>query len=100
MSVQTETLNHAVPPLSYAEAVAVILVASATADGALTSEEIGRLNDVLGSNRWLLGCSTAEAASVSTRVLNLMTDHGRSTVLTAAAATIPPTVARHPGLAR
>jgi tellurite resistance protein len=89
MSAQTEILNHAVPPLSYAEAVAAILMACATTDGALTVEENGRMNEILASNRWLLGCTTAEAASVATQVLNMMTDRGRSIVLSAAAATIP-----------
>jgi tellurite resistance protein len=75
--------------LSRADAVVAVLVGCAAVDGVLRAEEAGRLNEVLTSSRWILESGLEATAGVTTRALNLITDHGLPAVLTACAEAIP-----------
>jgi tellurite resistance protein len=75
--------------LSRSEAVVAVLVGCAAVDGVLRAEEADRLNEVLASSRWILESGVEAAAGVTTRALNLITDHGLPAVLTACAEAIP-----------
>jgi tellurite resistance protein len=75
--------------LSRLDAVVAVLVGCAAVDGVLKAEEAGRLNEVLTSSRWVLESGVEATAGVTTRALNLITDHGLPAVLTACAEAIP-----------
>ena len=75
--------------LSRSDAVVAVLVGCAAVDGVLRAEEVGRLNEVLTSSRWTLESGLEATAGVTTRALNLITDHGLPAVLAACAEAIP-----------
>lgn len=75
--------------VSRSDAVVAVLVECAAVDGVLRAEKAGRLNEVLTSSRWILESGIEAPAGVTTRALNLITDHGLSAVLTACAEAIP-----------
>lgn len=75
--------------LSRSDAVVAVLVGCAAVDGVLRAEEAGRLNEVLTSSRWILESGVEATAGVTTRALNLITDHSLPAVLTACAEAIP-----------
>jgi tellurite resistance protein len=75
--------------LSRSDAVVAVLVGCAAVDGVLRAEEAGRLNEVLTSSRWILESGLEATAGVTTRALNLITDHGLPAVLAACADAIP-----------
>ena len=81
--------NDASLTLSRSEAVVAVLVGCAAVDGVLRAEEAGRLNEILTSSRWILESGVEATAGVTTRALNLITDHGLPAVLTACAEAIP-----------
>lgn len=75
--------------LPRSDAVVAVLVGCAAVDGVLRAEEAGRLNEVLTSSRWILESGVEATAGVTTRALNLITDHGLPAVLAACADAIP-----------
>jgi tellurite resistance protein len=90
MSASDHTVHQGTKlKLSRADAVVAVLVGCAAVDGVLRAEEAGRLNDVLTSSRWILESGLEATAGVTTRALNLITDHGLPAVLTACAEAIP-----------
>jgi len=91
MSVTDRGVHPQTTPLrlSRSEAVVAVLVGCAAVDGVLRTEEAGRLNEILTSSRWVLESGVEATAGVTTRALNLITDHGLPAVLTACAEAIP-----------
>ena len=90
MSASDHTVHHETTlKLSRSDAVVAVLVGCAAVDGVLRAEEAGRLNEVLTSSRWILESGVEATAGVTTRALNLITDHGLPAVLAACADAIP-----------
>ena len=75
--------------LSRSDAVVAVLVGCAAVDGVLRAEEVGRLNEVLKSSRWILESGVEAMAGATTHALNLIADHGLPAVLIACAEAIP-----------
>ena len=90
MSASDHTVHHETTlKLSRSDAVVAVLVGCAAVDGVLRAEEAGRLNEVLTSSRWILESGIEATTGVTTRALNLITDHGVPAVLAACADAIP-----------
>jgi hypothetical protein len=78
------------PTLSVPDALAAILVASVSVDGALSVDEAARTKGLLSTSRLFREvCGIANAGSVE-RAITLLNERGLATVLTACAKALPP----------
>lgn len=78
------------PTLSVPDALAAILVASVSVDGALSIDEATRMKGLLSTSRLFREvCGIANAGSVE-RAITLLNERGLATLLTACAKTLPP----------
>lgn len=78
------------PTLSVPDALAAILVASVSVDGAVSVDEATRTRGLLSTSRLFREvCGIANAGSVE-RAIRLLNERGLATVLTACAKALPP----------
>jgi hypothetical protein len=78
------------PVLSVHDAMAAILIASVSADGALGVDESSRIQHVMSMSRLFKAASGTEGAGSVERAVTLLQEHGMDSVLAACAEALPP----------
>ena len=78
------------PTLSVPDAMAAILIASASIDGALSVDESSRIGHIVSASRLFKGASGTGGAGALERAVALLQEHGVDAVLLAAADVLPP----------
>jgi hypothetical protein len=77
------------PVLSVHDAIAAILIASVSVDGALGVDESSRIQHVMSTSRLFKTASGTEGASSVERAVSLLQEHGMESVLTACGEALP-----------
>jgi hypothetical protein len=77
-------------PLTIPEAIAAVMVASISADGVRSGEELARLSNGLSTSRLFRQADSERDPTVAARAATLLEQYGREAMLAACVRTIPP----------
>ena len=93
MTEQTITAASSPTPASLQEALVVLLIASARADGSVSLHEANQIEHMVAGMKLFRGVNYETRQRVFTGASERMAEHGAATVLPAAAAMVPKALA-------